>query len=110
MEKGLGITALIVAVIAIFVPVVSIYVVWIALVLAAVAGFLGDKICAVAAIATSLVNVMLLSPMTLAAFSGERLAGKSFLLTGTVILFIASVAGLIVGASKNRNKQDVKVQ
>lgn len=100
MQKGLGIAALVVAILSILVPVVTIYVVWLALVLAAVAAFMGDKAFPVAAALTCLVNLVFLSPMTWAVFTGEHFSGGSFFKVTTIILFIAPFVALILAAKK----------
>jgi hypothetical protein len=100
MEKGLGIAALVVAILGIFVPVVTIYVVWLALILAALAGFLGDKAFPIASLLVCLINILFLSPMTWAALASERIGGGYGLLVTTIILFIAPIAGLMIGAMK----------
>lgn len=63
MAKGLGVASLVVAILGIFVPVVTIYVVWLALILAALAGFLGDKVFPIASLLACLINVIFLSPL-----------------------------------------------
>ena len=69
MAKGFGIAALVVAILAVFVPVVSIVVVWFALILAAIAGLLGNRVYPIAVVATCL----LLS----ANLRGERIASPA---------------------------------
>jgi hypothetical protein len=44
MGKGFGISALVVGLLAIFVPLVTIYVIWLSLALASIAGFFGDRV------------------------------------------------------------------
>lgn len=104
MAKGLGIAALVVALLGIGVPVVTIYVVWLALLLAAIAGILGDRAFPVAATLTCLINLLFLSPLTWAALWGEQLQGGSTLGTTTIVLFIAPVVGLIVGMMRKPSK------
>ncbi len=62
MHKGLGIAALVIAVIGMGVPVITIYIVWLALVLAALSAFLGNKAFPLAATLVCLINAFLLSP------------------------------------------------
>jgi len=104
MAKGLGIAALVVAVLGILVPVVTIYVVWLSLVLAAIAGLLGDTTFPIAATIASLVNIVFLSPMTWALFAGENIGGESFFMVTTVVLFISPVAAMIFVATKGKKK------
>lgn len=107
MAKGLGIAALVLSILAIFVPVITIFVVWLAMILAAVGGFFGERAFAIASVLVSLVNLILLSPMTWAAFAGENAGGGAFFQTVTVILFIAPIVAMIVGAKKQRKAHAV---
>jgi hypothetical protein len=103
MGKGLGVAALVVSILAIFVPIVTIYVIWLSLVLAAVAGLLGDKTFPIAATLANLVNILFMSPVTLMALTGENLDGGSTpLMTTTTTLFIAPIVTLILGALKRK--------
>ncbi len=95
MSKGIGIASLVFGILAIFVPVVSLYVVWLALALAALAAFTGDKALSVATLLVCLVNVIFLSPATILV-----LGGVSFLKTCTLGLFLAPIVGLIIGNRK----------
>jgi len=104
MAKGFGVAALVVGILSIYVPLVTIYVIWLALVLATVAGLLGDKVFPLATFATCLINILFLSPVTLAGLAAEREAGGSAHLVITIILFIAPVAALIIGAVKSKKK------
>ncbi len=96
MSKGIGIASLVFGILAIFVPVVSLYVVWLALGLAGVAAFAGDRTFSVATLLICLVNVIFLSPATIL-----ELEGVSFLKTCTIVFFIAPVAGLIICSRKS---------
>lgn len=107
MAKGFGIAALVVALLGIAVPVVTIYVVWLSLVLAALAGFFGDKAFPIAAALACLINLVFLSPLTWAVLAGENLQGGSGLRVTTIILFIAPIVSLFVGAT--RKKAEAKV-
>ncbi|MBU4185841.1 MAG: hypothetical protein KKI12_06225 [Proteobacteria bacterium] len=102
MAKGLGIAALVVAIIGIFVPVVTIYVIWLSLILAAIAGLLGDKVFPIASFFANLVNIVFLSPMTWAVLAGENVGGGSFFAISTFILFIAPIVTLVIGSIRNK--------
>ena len=97
IHKGLGIAALIVAVIGMGVPVITIYIVWLALVLAALSAFLGNKAFPLAATLVCLINALLLSPSVWILLTVEP---KMFLKVTIIILFIAPIAGLIIGRRK----------
>lgn len=100
MEKGLGVGAIIVAILAIFVPVVTIYVVWGALVLATMAALMGDKVSPIATVMISIVNVLFMSPMTLMALKGENESGGSMYMILTIVLAIAPIVGMVVYTNK----------
>ena len=104
MAKGFGVAALVVGILGIFVPVVTIYVIWLALGLATIAGISGDKVFPIATVGACLINILFLSPLTLVALKGESLGGGSFLLITTIILFIAPIIGLIIGAVKSKQE------
>lgn len=98
MEKGLGIGAMVVAILAIFVPVVTIYVVWGALVLATLAALMGDKTFAIVTILISAMNLVFLSPMTWAAIAGENIGGGNMLFYVTIALFITPIVAMVMNA------------
>jgi len=106
MGQGLGIGAMIVAILAIFVPVVGIYVVWGALVLATVAALMGDRVYPVVTVIITIVNVVFLSPLILAAFSGEEKSGESFFFYVTIVLIIAPIATMIISVVTIGNKKE----
>ena len=88
MAKGLGIAALIIAIIAMFIPVVSLFVSWLALILAALAALCGDRIFSTTTPIIVAFNTLVLSPMTLVMFANEK--GEGWLLENiTVALFLA---------------------
>lgn len=102
MDKGFGIAALVIAVIAIFIPVVSLYVVFVALILAIIAAFTGDKIFTVATLAICLVNIMFLSPLTVIVLIGSAVSRHvSGLLVLTIIMFVLPIVGLIMAKKKS---------
>ncbi len=102
MGKGIGIAALVISILAIFIPIISIYVVWIALILAAISSFNGEKTYSIASLVICVVNVLLLSPATMLVFAGESLGGGSALKIITLILFLAPIAGLVLSYNKTK--------
>ncbi len=66
MKQGFGIAALVVAILAIFVPFYSVVVSGVALILAAVAALAGDRPFAIATPLIAAANLFLFSPVTLA--------------------------------------------
>lgn len=97
MHKGFGIAALIVAVIGIGIPLITIYMVWLALALAALSAFLGNKAFPLAATLVCLINALFLSPSVWILLTVEP---KMFYKATTIVLFIAPIAGLIIGRPK----------
>jgi hypothetical protein len=91
MAKGFGIVALVMAIIAIFIPFYGIYISIIALIFAVMAALAGDRIFATATPLIVLVNTFFLSPMTRAALSGsEQLA-----VIGSAAPFIAMILNAV---------------
>ncbi len=104
MNKGLGMAAFLVGTLAIIVPLITIYVIWISLILAALAGLLGDKLYPLSTVIINLFNILLMSPLTLMALKGEELQGGSTpLMSTTVVLFIAPIAAMILGTLKGKS-------
>lgn len=95
MGKGFGIAALVFAIMSIFIPGVALYVAWLALMLAAVGAFAGNLGATTAAVVICLVNIVFLSPLTLAV-----LLNAPVLKYGTVILFILPVVGFVVARKR----------
>lgn len=106
MGLAMGIVGLVMAVIAIFTPLVALYVVWVGLIFTAIAAFAGDKLFSIISWCVSVLNLLLLSPITLAILVGGTLADKTvrgpsiFLLVITVALFVLVIVGWIVGRKK----------
>jgi lysozyme family protein len=98
MGKGFGIAALIVAIIAVFMPMpVWLYVAWVALLLAAVAGLAGDRVFAISVPVLTAANTAVFSPLTLYALTTSKdLHG---LLTVHIIAMIVPVAAIVLNAS-----------
>ena len=98
MGKGLGIAALVFAIISIFIPLVSLYIMWIALALAASAAFARDKGFSIAAFAIVAVNLFFLSPVALAA-----VFISSSIKVITTALFLAVILGWVTTANTKRS-------
>ncbi len=96
MGKGLGIAALIFAIVSIFIPFASLYVMWIALALTASAAFARDRRLSIAAFAVVAVNLFFLSPVALAA-----VLISSSIKVITAALFLAVILGWVTSARKN---------
>ena len=99
--KGVGIAALVIAIVSIFTPIVTLYVIWVALLIAGIAGLMGDRSFTIATIAISAVNLVLLSPVTLAVLIGtsEGQGGDGGLIAITTVFFALPVGAIILSAS-----------
>jgi hypothetical protein len=84
MDKGFGIAALVLAILAIFIP-FGIIVSAIAVVLAAVGALAGDKVFAIATALIALVNTFVLSPSTWILLAGSDAGASSVL---KIIFFV----------------------
>lgn len=108
-SKGFAMAALVVAIVAVFIPIISLHFVWIALVLTAIAFFTEDpkgkegRDFSRAAFIICIVNVLLLSPVTWMAFHAERLHHSHHLEMVTLILFVAPV---IIYSIQNPSKEN----
>ncbi|MGE0736463.1 MAG: hypothetical protein AB7G15_02265 [Alphaproteobacteria bacterium] len=106
MGMGMGIAGLVLAIVAIFIPLVALYVVWVSLIFTAIAAFAGDKPFSIASWCVNLVNLVLLSPITLAILVGGpasdgTIRGPSiFLAFVTVVLFVLVIVGWFVGRKR----------
>jgi hypothetical protein len=92
MGKGIGIAALVFAIIAIFVPVFGIMVGWLALFLATLAALFGDKTFTIAALVITAVNYFFLSPLLWVSGSG----GNETLIYISLGMLAAPVLGLLL--------------
>lgn len=98
MNKGFGIAALVLAILAIFVPVAGIVLSGLALLLAAVAALAGDRAFAIATPLIAGVNTFLLSPSVWMALKGSEQGGGQ---TGMVIVILAFLAAPFVAIALN---------
>lgn len=98
MDKGFGIAALVLAILAIFVPVVGIFVSGLALVLAAISALSGDRVFATATPLIAGVNTFFLSPSVWMAMGGADVRGEQ---TGFVLVMVAFLAAPFVAMILN---------
>jgi hypothetical protein len=92
MAKGFGIAALVIAVIAIFVPIPAwLFLAWLALLLAALGALAGDRTFAVAVPLLVAANTILMSPLTLAWLTNAPDAGPLGIIhiIATLVPFVA---------------------
>ncbi len=97
MGLGFGIAALCVAIVALVAPIVGLFVTWFALILTAVAAFLGDKALSIPAYVICWVNILFLSTLTLQWMFGRPVSHISRLFDDRVpvdpdLTFIAPTA------------------
>jgi hypothetical protein len=97
MEKGFGIAALIVAIVACFVPVFGIYVSALALVVAAIGALAGDRIFAVAVPVLAGINTFVLTPSFWIMMAGAEVQKISGLMFALVFCFLAlPIVGILI--------------
>jgi hypothetical protein len=95
MQKPLGIVALIVAIISIFIPLIGPYLTVISAICAALAWGSGLAL-GIAALVLNLINIFVMSPsiwLTMAANSAAEAQGKSFLSVGTFLFLVQIGSG-----------------
>ena len=63
LSAGIGLAALIVTIIALFIPIVGLFITWLALIIAAIAAFMGDKGLTIATIVLSAVKFVITPTM-----------------------------------------------
>jgi len=99
MSKGLGIAALVVALVALGVPLLGLYVSWLAAVLAVIAALAGDRVFATATPVIAAINTLFFSPLALATFASENEGGSNVRLYITIILFAAPFIAMVMNAT-----------
>ena len=87
MAKGFGLAALILVILALFIPVGGVFLSALAALLAAVAALAGDRVFATATPLIGFINTMFLSPSTWIFLGGNDQGAKSFM---TVMVFIVA--------------------
>jgi hypothetical protein len=107
MQKGFGIAALVIAIIAIFIPLFGPWVTIISALLAALAYGSGFAF-GISSIVINLINIFILSP-TVWVFAGmtsamEASSGKSFLSLGTFLFVVQIVAGVVLFLLNSKKK------
>ena len=100
MAKGFGIAALVVAIIAIFVPFYGIHLSAIALILAALAALAGDRAFAVATPIIAAADAYFLTPSLWLAMKGtEQSGGSGGLWMGLIVFLAAPFVAIALNAS-----------
>ena len=100
MPKILGIVAVALSLLSIFVPLFSLYLIWLALIVATIAGVFDGKTFTIATFAICLANILFLYPNTWAALLSNKMPDAFVLNVVTIILFVAPIAGLIFGLAR----------
>jgi hypothetical protein len=106
MQKSLGIVAIIIAVLSIFIPVAGPYLTIISALCAAFA-YGGGFVLGIASIVLNLINVFMLSPsiwLTVAASNYAQSQGRSFLSVGSFLFFVQIGAGAVLYWLHIKNK------
>lgn len=100
MKTGFGIAALILAIIALFIPIpIWLYTAWVALLLAVIAALAGDRAFSIAVMALTVANTLFFSPLTLAALISTGDQGGLGLLVVHIIAMILPLAAIILNAT-----------
>lgn len=100
MKTGFGIAALILAIIALFIPVpIWLYTAWVALLLAVIAALAGDRDFSTAVMALTVANTLFFSPVTLTALLSSGDQGGQGLLAVHIIATILPLAAIILNAT-----------
>lgn len=98
-SSGLGIAALIIAVISLFIPLLGLYSGLVALVVATIAAFFGDKGLTIATVVVSFVGYFFLSPSLAMATMGDSNGMNGFWLA-IIALLIAPFVGMFIHSRK----------
>ena len=96
--KGFGIAALVLAIAAIFIPLYGLFIIWLALILASVAAFSGERPLSIASLALGVVNLLFLSPATMKMLIDIGSDNGFTLITG--ILFLAPIVAMFIGKKR----------
>jgi hypothetical protein len=103
---GLGIAALIISVVSLFIPIYGIYLGGIALIIAAVAGLLGDKGLTIATVVVSFVGYFFLTPSLSLAEQGEPGSTHGIWIVIYALLAIPVVCMFISSTNSPKTKDD----
>jgi hypothetical protein len=87
IKKMLGMTSLMLAVMAVFTPILTIYLIWFSIFMAGFAGLTGSLVFSAIAIMINVVNLVFLSPISLA-----LVGGNFFSMIITLFVFIISIS------------------
>lgn len=85
IRKMLGLSSLMLASMAVFTPVLTIYLIWVSALLAGLAGLTGSLIFSAIALVLNVVNLLFLSPVSLA-----LMGGNLFSMIISLVVFIVS--------------------
>jgi hypothetical protein len=99
---GIGIAALIVAVLGMIMPGIGLFVAWVALIVACVAALFGDKALTIATLIVSIVGFVLFTPslwLTLTVNGVEKSSPSNVLRVITIVLLIAPVVCMILNST-----------
>lgn len=105
-KTGLALAGLIIGIIGAFTPVFGLYIGWVALLIVAVAGFMGERGLTITTLVISLFAFLFLTPslwieaganMLVSSEMGED-AGISFLRPITMILFLLPIVAMVAGS------------
>jgi len=98
---GIGIAALIIAVVGMFLPVIGLFVSWIALIIACFAALFGDRGLTIATVIVSVVGFIIFTPSLWATITvnGVATSPSNVLRLITLILVVAPIVCIILNAT-----------
>jgi hypothetical protein len=98
---GIGIAALIIAVVGMFLPLVGLFVAWIALIIACFAALFGDRGLTIATVIVSIVGFIVFTPSlwAIVTVNGVERSPSSVLRVITLILVLAPIVCMILNAT-----------
>jgi hypothetical protein len=109
MAKGFGIAALVMAILAIFVPVAGVAISALAVLLAVIAGFSGDRGFAIATALISAINAFFVSPsLWMMQEGGPSQSRSSLVAIVAIAFFVVPIIGVVIGSS--RKPSEVNLQ
>ena len=108
MQKSFGISALVIAIVCIFIPIVGPWLTILAAALAAFACGPGFSL-GLAAIIINLFNIFVISPsvwITIAANEAAKAQGRSFASIGTILFAAQAIAAILLIAGSSRKRKN----
>lgn len=101
MKLGLAIAALVIVILAIFIPIYGIVLTALALILATVSALMGERAITIATTVVAFVSVLFLSPVLWIAIFANENPGMRYAACAVVLAFlIAPIVGMIINSKR----------